>query len=58
MEKVKEIVPDILVLEVEEPADEMSIRRIGFYKRCGLQLCEKDYFSLHTEKEGKECRSN
>ena len=53
MEKVKEIVPDILVLEVEEPADEMSIRRIGFYKRCGLQLCEKDYFQPPYRKGGE-----
>lgn len=32
-----------IVLEVEVPVDEMSRRRIGFYKRCGLQLWECDY---------------
>lgn len=43
MEKVTEMIPDTLVLEVEEPNDEMSIRRIGFYQRCGLRLCDKSY---------------
>lgn len=33
-----------VVLEVESPADEMSIRRIGFYKRQGFILNEQEYF--------------
>ena len=32
-----------LVLEVEMPEDELARRRVGFYERCGLTLCERDY---------------
>lgn len=32
-----------IILEVERPEDEMSRRRIGFYQRCGFQLCTQDY---------------
>lgn len=32
-----------IVLEVELPNDEMSRRRIGFYKRLGFELWEKEY---------------
>ncbi len=32
-----------IVLEVEKPTDETSLRRIAFYQRCGLTLCEKEY---------------
>lgn len=32
-----------IVLEVEKPDDETSRRRIAFYRRCGLELCEKEY---------------
>lgn len=32
-----------IVLEVEKPEDETSRRRIAFYRRCGLELCEKEY---------------
>ena len=32
-----------IVLEVEKPTDEISRRRIAFYQRCGLTLCEKEY---------------
>ena len=35
--------PKPVVLEVEHPTDEMSTRRIGFYKRCGLNLLICDY---------------
>jgi ribosomal protein S18 acetylase RimI-like enzyme len=38
IEKVRSI-----VLEVEKPDDETSRRRIAFYQRCGLTLCEKEY---------------
>ena len=36
-------VPGVIVLEVEPPTDETSIRRIGFYRRCGYSLCELPY---------------
>lgn len=32
-----------VVLEVEKPHDEMSRRRIGFYRRCGFEFCERPY---------------
>ncbi len=32
-----------IILEVEPPQEEMSRRRIGFYKRSGFKLCLKDY---------------
>ena len=32
-----------IVLEVERPDDATSKRRIAFYRRCGLELCEKEY---------------
>lgn len=32
-----------IILEVEKPIDETSRRRIAFYNRCGLTLCEKEY---------------
>ena len=32
-----------VVLEVEKPHDEMSRRRIGFYRRCGFVLSERPY---------------
>ena len=31
----------------------MSIRRIGFYQRCGFSLCEKDYFQPSYRKGGE-----
>ena len=31
------------MLEVELPQDEMSRRRIGFYERCGFELCHLPY---------------
>ena len=32
-----------IILEVEKPTDETSRRRIAFYNRCGLMLCQKEY---------------
>lgn len=32
-----------LVLEAEPPTDEMVQRRIGFYRRCGLEMSERPY---------------
>ena len=32
-----------IVLEVERPTDDTTRRRVAFYRRCGLTLCEKDY---------------
>lgn len=43
MEALKNKVNGIIVLEVEKPEDEMSIRRIKFYERCGFRLSHKEY---------------
>jgi GNAT superfamily N-acetyltransferase len=32
-----------VVLEVELPTDETSRRRIGFYGRCGFEMCDREY---------------
>lgn len=32
-----------VVLEVERPTDETSCRRIGFYSRCGFEMCNREY---------------
>lgn len=33
-----------IVLEVEPPTNEISVRRIGFYKRCGFTLWEQQNY--------------
>lgn len=54
MEQVRNLLPGLIILEVERPEDEMSRRRIGFYRRCGLSLCEKDYMQPSYRKGGEE----
>ena len=41
MEQFKKIIPSPIVLEVEPPEDEMSVRRIKFYKKLGFYLWDK-----------------
>lgn len=43
LEAIKEQLQGPIVLEVEEPNDEMSTRRINFYKRLEFVLQEKPY---------------
>lgn len=43
LEAIKEELQGPIVLEVEEPTDEMSTRRINFYKRLDFILHEKPY---------------
>ena len=33
----------LIILEVEEPEDELSRRRIGFYERNGFKICPNEY---------------
>lgn len=54
MNKLKETYPGIIILEVERPEDEMSTRRIGFYKRCGFELCNLNYMQPPYRKEDGE----
>ena len=46
--------PGLIVLEVEKPETDLSIRRIGFYRRCGFSLCEKEYIQPAYRKGGEE----
>lgn len=43
LEAIKEKLQSPIVLEVEEPTDEMSTRRIHFYQRLGFILHENPY---------------
>lgn len=43
MEQLQKRLGKPIVLEVEEPTDEMSRRRIGFYQRAGFMLWKKPY---------------
>ena len=55
MEQLEEIFPQaLIILEVERPNENISKRRIEFYKRCGFSLCEKDYIqpSYHGDENG------
>ncbi len=54
MEILKErLAGNIIILEVERPEDELSIRRIGFYERCGFTLCTQDYIQPPYRKGGE-----
>lgn len=44
--------PTPIVLEVEMPTDEMSVRRIGFYERLGFTLDDHIYFQPPYRKGG------
>ncbi|MDR0845316.1 MAG: GNAT family N-acetyltransferase [Tannerella sp.] len=48
----KEQFPVPVVLEVEKPVNEISVRRIAFYKRQGFVLWEKDYLQPSYYKGG------
>ena len=43
MSEIKKNLPGMIVLEVEEPEDELTKRRVGFYHRNGFNLCKKNY---------------
>lgn len=47
------------VLEVEPPCDELSRRRVGFYRRLGFNLhSDIDYMQPSYTPHGEECRLN
>ncbi len=54
IQQIKDLLPGVIILEVEHPEDEMSRRRIGFYQRCGFQLCEKEYIQPPYREGGEE----
>ena len=43
-----------IVLEVELPTDDITLRRIAFYTRCGLTLCPKEYIQPAYRTDGNE----
>ncbi len=43
LESIEQLLNKPIVLEVEAPTDELSTRRIGFYRRLGFTLCEHPY---------------
>lgn len=53
MDALKREINKTIVLEVEKPEEEMSIRRIKFYERCGFKLCYKDYIQPAYRKGGE-----
>lgn len=54
LSQVEKSFPGVTILEVECPDDEMSVRRIGFYGRCGFQLCKKTYMQPPYRRGDKE----
>lgn len=54
MQQLRILYPDTFIIEVERPTDETAIRRIGFYKRCGFSLCEKEYMQPSYREGGEE----
>lgn len=54
VEALKNMYKGIIILEVERPEDEMSIRRINFYRRCGFYLCTRNYIQPPYRKGGLE----
>ncbi len=52
MSAVKEILPGVIVLEVEEPEDELTTRRVGFYSRNGFKLCDRNYIQPAYRPDG------
>ena len=45
--------PGLVVLEVEEPTDELTSRRVGFYERCGFKLCNRNYIQPAYRPDGE-----
>lgn len=48
-----EQLPGLVVLEVEEPEDELTRRRVAFYERNGFKVCPKDYIQPAYRPDGQ-----
>ncbi len=46
--------PGLVVLEVEEPEDELTSRRVAFYERNGFKICQRNYIQP-AYRPGGEC---
>ena len=53
MEMIKKELKGLIVLEVEEPLDELTKRRVGFYQRNGFKLCDKNYIQPAYRPDGE-----
>lgn len=53
MDTLLEGMNGLVVLEVEEPLDELTSRRVGFYQRCGFQLCPRNYIQPAYRPDGE-----
>jgi N-acetylglutamate synthase-like GNAT family acetyltransferase len=47
-----------IILEIEIPHDEMSIKRLHFYERLGFKLNEHEYYQLPLRKNAKPLKMN
>lgn len=54
MSAVKDKLSGLIVLEVEEPTDDITTRRVNFYRRCGFNLCNLTYIQPAYRPNG-EC---
>ncbi|MBS4061986.1 MAG: GNAT family N-acetyltransferase [Bacteroidetes bacterium] len=53
IESIKQIFPGIILLEVEPPLDELSVRRVRFYERSGYKTVLKKYMQPPYDKNKK-----
>lgn len=53
MEQLLKEISGLIVLEVEIPEDELTKRRVGFYRRCGFELCDFKYIQPAYTPGGK-----
>lgn len=53
MAQLLEQMPGLVVLEVEEPEDELTRRRVAFYERSGFKLCPHNYIQPAYRPDGK-----
>ena len=47
-----------IILEIEIPCDEMSIKRLRFYERLGFKLNEGEYYQLPMRKNAEPLKLN
>lgn len=53
MSQLLDSISGLIVLEVEEPEDELTSRRVAFYERCGFKICPNDYIQPAYRPEGE-----
>ena len=53
METLLKEMNGLVVLEVEEPLDELTSRRVCFFQRCGFKLCQRNYIQPAYRPDGE-----